>query len=393
MSLQRSILRTVLNTPMSLADLQQTTQVSLPTLRRAVQDLSDAQWIRVVGQAEANGGRPAMLFGADSRRFVIVGVHLQLPGMRLITSDLTGEVLDEEKRFDRTTPTPDESILAVVAYVERVRAAFPDRVLLGIGVASPGFTDLASGDIISIGRVPSWENFAICRRLQAILGVPVQIANDVDCMAFAEFQQTSEPLEKNLAYVGYDEGVKVSLFLRGELYKGSLGNAGLIDSHLICADDRLSTDDMHQLLTVAGVNQIFEARVNALDEAERTHYRPILSTSNPRERFRLILHTADGENPLCLSIVQDLIVALSAAVANVVMIVQPDVIVIGGFLSALTTPRFVELESALRRHLPRLISNNILIRQSRFTSQNAAALGANHHFLQLYLTGSGALSG
>ncbi|MEZ4635554.1 MAG: hypothetical protein R2856_11410 [Caldilineaceae bacterium] len=49
MSLQRSILRTVLNAPMSLADLQQATQVSLPTLRRAVQDLSDAQWIRVVG--------------------------------------------------------------------------------------------------------------------------------------------------------------------------------------------------------------------------------------------------------------------------------------------------------------------------------------------------------
>ncbi|MEZ4555504.1 MAG: hypothetical protein R2854_03470 [Caldilineaceae bacterium] len=65
---------------MSLADLQQATQVSLPTLRRAVQDLTDARWIRVVGQAEANGGRPAMLFGADTTRFLLVGVHLQLPG-------------------------------------------------------------------------------------------------------------------------------------------------------------------------------------------------------------------------------------------------------------------------------------------------------------------------
>ncbi|MBI1299086.1 ROK family protein [bacterium] len=393
MSLQRSILRTVLNTPMSLADLQQATQVSLPTLRRAVQDLSDAQWIRVVGQAEANGGRPAMLFGADSRRFVIVGVHLQLPGMRLITADLTGDVLDEEKRFDRVTPTPEESILAVVDYVERMRLSFPERVVLGIGIASPGFTERVSGDIISIGRVPTWENFAICRRLQAILNLPVQIANDVDCMAFAEFQHTSEPLEKNLAYVGYDEGVKVSLFLRGDLYKGSLGNAGLIGSHLIHADDRLNADDMHHLLTVAGVNQRFEERVNALDEAGRAHYEPILSTSNPRERFRLILHSADDNNPLCLSIVQDLIVALSAAVANVVLIVQPEVIVIGGFLSALTTPRFAELERAIRGQLPRLISNNALIRQSRFTSQNAAALGASHHFLQIYLTGSGALLG
>ncbi|MEZ4837140.1 MAG: ROK family protein [Caldilineaceae bacterium] len=384
MSLQRSILRTVLNAPMSLADLQQATQVSLPTLRRAVQDLSDAQWIRVVGQAEANGGRPAMLFGVDSRRFVIVGVHLQLPGMRLITSDLTGEVLDEEKHFDRATPTPEESILAVVAYVERIRASFTDRAILGIGIASPGFTDPATGDIISIGRVPTWENFAICRRLQAMLDLPVQIANDVDCMAFAEFQHTSEPLEKNLAYVGYDEAVKVSLFLRGELYKGSLGNAGLIGSHLINAGDQLDSANVHRLLTVVGVNQIFEERVAALSKDERTAYAPILAVTNPRERFRQILHAADDANPVCLAIVQDLTAALSAAVGNVVLVVQPDVVVIGGFLSALTGPRSVELESAIRRQLPRLLSNNVLIRQSRFTSQNAAALGANHHFYRFF---------
>ncbi|MEZ4719331.1 MAG: helix-turn-helix domain-containing protein [Caldilineaceae bacterium] len=73
MSLPRAVIRHVLSTPMSLADLQQATQVSLPTLRRAVQDLTDARWIRVVGQAEANGGRPAMLFGADTTRFLLVG--------------------------------------------------------------------------------------------------------------------------------------------------------------------------------------------------------------------------------------------------------------------------------------------------------------------------------
>ena len=393
MSLPRAVIRHVLSTPMSLADLQQATQVSLPTLRRAVQDLTDARWIRVVGQAEANGGRPAMLFGADTTRFLLVGVHLQLPGMRLIATDLAGAVLDEVKLFDQVVPTPHEAVQAVADYVTRLRAAFPERVILGVGLASPGFTDLTSGDIISIGRVPTWENFPVCRRLQAMVELPVRIANDVDCMAFAEFLHSSEPLDKNLAYVGYDEGVKVSLFLKGELYKGSLGNAGLIASHLLHAGDRPGLQDVHSLLTVIGVNQRFVQSVAALEAAApdadaQAPYADILSTSNPRARFRLILNGDDAAMPLCRDLVHDLNAALAAAVANVIHMVQPDVIVIGGLLSAMPAARFAELEADIQGHLPPLIGHNAIIRQGKWASQNGAAKGAILHFLQAYLNDS-----
>ena len=386
MSLPRAVIRHVLSTPMSLADLQQATQVSLPTLRRAVQDLTEARWIRVVGQAEANGGRPAMLFGVDTTRFLLVGVHLQLPGMRLIAADLAGAVLDEIKLFDQVVPTPHEAVQAVADYVFHLRDMFPDRVILGVGIASPGFTDLSSGDIISIGRVPTWENFPVCRRLQAMVELPVRIANDVDCMAFAEFLHSSEPLDKNLAYVGYDEGVKVSLFLKGELYKGSLGNAGLIASHLLHAGDRPGLQDVHSLLTVIGVNQRFVQSVAALDV--QAPYAEILSTSNPRARFRLILNGDDAAMPLCRALVTDLNAALAAAVANVIHMVQPDVIVIGGLLSAMPAARFAELEADIQGHLPPLIGHNAIIRQGKWASQNGAAKGAILHFLQAYLNDS-----
>ena len=386
MSLPRAVIRHVLSTPMSLADLQQATQVSLPTLRRAVQDLTEARWIRVVGQAEANGGRPAMLFGVDTTRFLLVGVHLQLPGMRLIAADLAGAVLDEIKLFDQVVPTPHEAVQAVADYVFHLRDMFPDRVILGVGIASPGFTDLSSGDIISIGRVPTWENFPVCRRLQAMVELPVRIANDVDCMAFAEFLHSSEPLDKNLAYVGYDEGVKVSLFLKGELYKGSLGNAGLIASHLLHAGDRPGLQDVHSLLTVIGVNQRFVQSVAALDV--QAPYAEILSTSNPRARFRLILNGDDAAMPLCRALVTDLNAALAAAVANVIHIVQPDIVVIGGLLSAMPATRFAELEADIQAHLPALIGHNAIIRQGKWASQNGAAKGAILHFLQAYLNDS-----
>jgi len=383
MSLRGSIIRQLVIAPATLADLQLVSHVSLPTLRKAIQELIDTRWIRVVGQAETNGGRPAMLFGIDDRYYQIVGVHLQLPGVRLITTSLTGEVANESYMFRDIVPTPGQVAQAVTDYVTRIRAEHPDRLILGIGIATPGFTDPSTGDILSIGRVSGWHNFPICRRLHDSTGVPVYIANDIDCMALAEFRHTHQPLDRNLAYVGFDEGVKVSLFIRGELYQSSLGNAGLISGDLLHVRNIDDHDEMKSLLTIVGVNRLFEQRLLALDAAERQPYSAILDAGQ-RGRFRLILNGAVAGLPVCHDIAQALIRSLSAAIANVIYFVQPDVTVIGGMLSLMPDELFAELELAIGRYLPSLIHNNAILRPARLSSSNSAAMGAVQHFLKNY---------
>lgn len=385
MSLYQAILRPLLNAPMPLAELQSATQVSLPTLRRAVQELTEARWIRIVGQAEANGGRPAMLFGLDDQFFIIVGVHLSLPGMRLIAATLSGEVLDESEIFHRTVPTPDQALEAVVDYVAHIQVSFPDRRVLGIGIAAPGFTNPNSGDVISVGRVPGWENFPLCRRLQTTTGLPAHIANDIDCMAFAEFHNSRTPFEKSLIYVGFDEGVKVSLFLQGALYKGALGNAGLIAGHLLYIEGGPGRQEVDKLLAAIGITRLFEAAVAALPEAARQAYAEIMAASSFRQSFQLILQGAGDGLPVCQALVQQMIEALSAAVANVIFIVQPEMIVIGGLLSLMPGPLFASLENAIRRHLPTLVNHGSTIQQAKLSSPNSAALGATYHFVLSHL--------
>lgn len=389
MSLQRTIVRLLLNSPMSLADLQLATQVSLPTLRRAVQELTDASWIRIVGQAEANGGRPAMLFGVDDSHYAIVGVHLQLPGLRLILSDLTGQVLDMRELFDNSVPTPDESVQAAGEYVAHIRTTLATRQILGVGVATPGFIDLKTGDILAIGRVPAWESFPMRRRLEGALNLPVRIANDVDCMAFAELHYSRGLRAENLVYIGFDEGVKASIFLRGDLYKSTLGNAGLVAAHLLNVPHLPHVEDVARLLTINGMNAIFEERMADLDSESRRRYTEIAATASPRERVQRILENACAEMPICYAIVQEQIEVLAAAIANVILLIQPNVVVIGGLLSVLPPELFLVLETTIRRHAPALVGNNTIIQQGNLATQSSAAIGANHHFLQVYLAEGG----
>lgn len=386
MALSPLIIKTLQKTPMSLADLQTTTQVSLPTLRKAVQELSENHWVRIQGQAEAKGGRPAMLFGLDDSYYSLLGVHLQLPGMRLVLSDLNGRILYEQEYYQGEQPSPEDVVQTVVDFAGQMDEQFSDRRILGVGIATPGFTNPNTGDIISIGRVAGWQNFPICQRLSMSLRLPVRIANDVDCMAFAEFQTSGKPFDRNLAYFGFDEGLKVSIFLNGELYKGSFGNAGLILPRLLFVPDTVITQAYQQrLLTISGINQIFEELVNALPQSERTTYRQLID-ANYRQRLTLILeHGEQGDLPVCQTILQMLTDVLAVAVINIIYVLQPDAIVLGGILSGIQTSTLSQINAAIRSNLPTLFANHIQIEQAQVTSSNSAALGAIYHFLDEYL--------
>jgi predicted NBD/HSP70 family sugar kinase len=385
MTLLSSIILNLKKKPMSLADIQQFTDTSLPTVRRAVQALSNSRWIRIVGQAEANGGRPAMLYGIDDSYFMVLGCHLQLPGIQLIAADLNSKVIKKINLFQNEIPDPNTVVRALVDSANDLISQFEGRQTLGLGIASPGFFDQSTGDIIAIGRVPSWKNFPICRHLSEAIGLPVQIANDVDCMAIAEFDE-DRLLNKNLVYIGYCEGVKASLFLDGKLYKGSLGNVGLIYSAFLNFGENKNEIDYDQLLHVTGVIHSFEQRVNELTPLNQEKYQTINDLTKDREKFYAILSKAAEHDEVCFPLIQELIRVISIPIANIIHIIQPDEIVIGGLLGALPKELFLDLENLIRSSIPLLVSNNLIIKKGLIEPTNNAAIGAIQHFLNIKLS-------
>jgi predicted NBD/HSP70 family sugar kinase len=388
MTLYTTIVKHLRDTPMSLAELQAALPVSPPTLRKVVQDLADDRWVRVVGRANTNGGRPAMLFGIDNDYYLLLGIQLQLPGMRLIACDLSGRVIDESTAFQNETPRPDQVIQTVTDYVQAIRNRFTGRELLGIGLASPGFTDPVTGDIITINRVLGWHNVPICNHLSTLAGLPVKIANDVDCMAFAEFQHAGITLDKNLAYLGFDEGAKISMFLGGDLYKGSLGNTGLIVTDLLNLHKRFSREEYRQILTISGINRLFTQRLAAFDSAAQRPYAAIVADHSPWQHFQSILQGAVEGLPICEEIVQVFTTTLATAIANVVLVIQPDTLIIGGALSAMPPQLIADLENEIRQMLPTLFTNRLIIQQAKLSTTNSAPIGAAIHLLNEYLASS-----
>lgn len=381
MYIHYNIVKNLLNKPMSLAEIQYVTEASLPTVRRAVQTLTETKWISIVGQAEAEGGRPAKLFGINEGSFIILGLHIQLPGMQLIALDLSGKILKKIDFFEGITPDNNEAIRVISGYVQEIKTSYPDKIIIGMGIASPGFIDLSTGDLIAITRVPSWINFPICRRLNEATGLPVEIVNDVDALAIAEFRNGNSFIKTNVAYVGYCEGLKASFFLNGKLYKGSLGNVGLVASDLINLKTEFSPNESKEMIYLAGFHTIFNKRVLQLDALSQKRYQSILDQENSYKRFTQILEKALEDEMICRPLMKDLTYLITQWVATIIYMIQPDVVVIGGLLSRMPEDLFLELESGLRSNIPLLVKNKIVIKQGVMEIRKNSAIGAIYHFL------------
>ena len=376
MDTRRSILTQLAGRPMSLADLAGATGASLPTLRRAVHELASARWVRVVGREGATGGRPANLFGLDDDVLTLVGVHLAHPGMRLVATDLTGRVLDDVVPSELIDLEPDAVHQAVLAFLADLRRRRPHRRVVGLGIATPGFIDPATGTVVTIGRVPNWNNLPLAGRLHEATGLHVTIGNDLDALATAEFGLSEDA--RTYAYVGYAEGVKFTMFLDGSPYTGPFGNAGLVGPALLAG--RGDANDA-ELLRMHGLVASYERQVSETRERAPSQRTP----GQVRGRLDEILaRAAQGVQP-AERLTARMLDVLGDQVAAFVHLLQPELLVIGGGLAGAPGTLLDRLEANVRRRLPTLLDNALIVRRARVVAPEATAVGATRVFLQRFL--------
>ena len=374
--MSQHLLRLLATAPLSMADLSEACGTAPQTLRRELRALVEEGWVVEVGTDNTTGGRPARIYGLNGGSHILVGVHLEIPTVRLAVVGLDGTVLHRCNLDCGSTAPPLEVMRQIVDQIRELEERHRQRHLVGIGVAAPGFVDPATGGLLSVGRQPQWDSFPISDHLEAEFDVAVTIANDVDCMAHEEFVPGGWE-EPDTIYVGFGEGVKASLWLDGRPYHGRLGNAGLIGGTTVAGADGQPVA-LEQVSSVGAVCEAFAS----LADAEDPEHAAILGVADRTARFRAIMAASVDRQPLAAEILEAALAALAQGLANVVVLLQPRLLVIGGALAQLDDDRWNALQYEVRTQVHPLIGHQLRLRRARRPSDLGAAFGAAKLALQ-----------
>nr|WP_246385445.1 ROK family protein [Armatimonas rosea] len=127
-------------------------------------------------------------------------------------------------------PTPAhagaEALFAfLVGLAQQVRGP---ETLTGVGVSAGAPADAQNGLVFAAPNLPGWgpEGFPLAARLADVLHLPVQLENDADATALAEWRFGAGQGTKNMAFLTVGTGIGSGLILNGALHRGRRGAGG-----------------------------------------------------------------------------------------------------------------------------------------------------------------------
>lgn len=252
-----------------------------------------------------------------------------------------------------------DGLKRLVALIEEALASAdrPAASVAGIAIACPGPVDMERGVVLQMPNL-GWHNAPVRAALAAAFDRPVTVLNDVDAGTYGE------------ATVGVGRGAEriVGVFIGTGIGGGLVDRGELVTArHISCAEiGHLPVQRFGPLCgcgrrgcleAVAGRLAISAAAAMAAYRGEAPHLLRLAGTSLEDIRSQILADAIDAGDRVVERLVREAAQTIGWALAGVVNVLAPDLVILGGGLVEDMPKLFhVEVEAALRAQvMPALI--------------------------------------
>jgi predicted NBD/HSP70 family sugar kinase len=338
--------------------------LSRSTVTERLSALFEAGLVEEAPEALPSGGRPARVLRLNHDFGVVLCADIGEDHIRLAIADLEPKILAETVgSFDvRRGPAPVLGWIVEQFSQLLTRIGRHPREVLGIGLGLPAPVDHERGRVVGPSIMTGWDDFDIRGWLRRHFDAPVCVENDVNLMTLAEFRRFWPDVGQFL-FIKAGTGIGSGLISEGRLYRGAQGAAGDIGHIQFTAPPAP--------LCRCGKLGCVEARAAGWAIARDLNARGLDATT-ARD---VIDHLVAGR-PEAASLVREAGRVLGEVTANVVSVLNPSVIVVGGTLARAGEELFSGLrELVYQRSLP-LATRNLTIAPARADMPSGLLLGA-----------------
>lgn len=309
--------------------LAEVTGLSRATISIAVAEMIQSGLVVETDDWQATGGRPAANVELASGTRAIIGADLDDQNWTIAAFDLPGHTLKMVR-----VPVGDQSAKAAIATLTEALPRFMQEIdlsvvpLLGLGV--PGLVD-SKGGVIRVAADVGWSDIHMSEAVSRALGWPVVILNRHRARGLAECRFGAAKYHKEVVYVGVGTGIAAGVFVQGQLVPGALGGAGEVGHTTLDMDGPLCSCGNRGCLQVmaAGPALLQEARWR-IRVGEHSTLVPGPGFDVQLLRAVDVCRAAEQGDALAISVVEEAGSYLGVALSNLVNILNPEVIVLGG---------------------------------------------------------------
>lgn len=279
---------------------------------------------------------------------VVVGVDIG--GTKVLAG-----VVDDEGRVARTAlrTTPGRRVVTrrvEDALVEGIVEAAGGEPLAGVGVAAAGFVDSAGERVMFAPHLP-WQGEPLKHLLEERLGCPVGLDNDANCAARAEARFGAARGAASALMVTMGTGIGGAVLLEGRVVRGANGMAGEFGHMQVVPDGQACECGRRGCWEQYSSGNALVRNVRALMVGQPSVLSDMTDSDPDRITGPMVTSAAEQGDLVARQAFASVGHWLGVGVANLVAALDPEVIVVGGGVSAAGDRLLEPARDALRRTL------------------------------------------
>lgn len=348
----------------SIAEFSKELNASIPTVTRLIGELIEDGFLEDLGKTGTSGGRRPSIYGLNQAAGYFVGADVSRHHVSIAVTNFKGKLVDYKEDIPLVLEGTEDSLRHLTELIKKNTASLgiEQEKVLAYGINLTGRVNHETGYSFSyfIG-----EDKPLSQVLEKELGAPVFIENDSRAMAYGEYICGEANNEKNMLFINLSWGLGMGMVLDGKLsygksgFSGEIGHFPMLDNGKICQCGKigcLETGASGSALHRIFVEKIKEGKASSISS----------KFENPEDiGIDDIVEALMEEDVLAIECVEEIGSVLGQAIAGLINIFNPELVVIGGRLAIAKDYLMLPIKSAINRHSLIIVSKDTSIKFSK----------------------------
>ncbi len=380
----RLILSTIIqDEPLSRADIVRSTQISKPTVSGLADELIRRGIVSEIGMGHSQGGRKPILLQFNSSLKYFVAFEMGRVGYRIAISDLKGTLLKKiDGEYPQKIGLPERLDMmkeGVLGLIEELSIGLDD--ILKIICIAPGI-------YVEKGQEMKWfpansdnEPQDMKAYFQDIFHHEVIFDHSTKLSLLGEKMKGKAHGYSNVLYIDFAYGLGCSFMINGNVYFGSNNSAGEIGYFYSSLDEfksfKLVPYELGALeLNMSGFS-LRKKAIETMEEGSKSMIHDLARGNRNRVTAKTVFQAAMEGDRTADSILKESFSYFNMALCNVINMLTPEVVILGG--------GFSNAGDFLLKLIEQEIGDKVLMMPKLLISDlknNASIIGGVHYLIQ-----------
>lgn len=349
----------------TVPDICRKLKISAPTGIKLVNELRAEGFLEVVGKKEILNGRRPTIYALRNTNFYALSVEILMRrvSVGIVDSRLNNIYLNQKTDFNlENTQQCLDQVTAFISECFQASGINEDSIL-GLGIGITGQVRNDTGESLTYF---DFIDKPLAEYLSDIFDTPVFLNNDTRCIGLAEKIIGKAKDVRNAIVINLSRGLGTSLIIDNAIVNGGTGFAGELGHMQFGSKEKICLCGKKGCLgNDVGGHALEENFMEMIAVGEQTIIE--LPKDGSKVRYDDILLAALKGDGLSIRLIHDLGHRLGYALGNIINLLNPELIIIGG--------KFSKLKELLIDPVKTGMTGSALINPLRFCSIEFSELG------------------